>query len=77
MSPRERLRVRLGGGFAAAGIFAFLQREGLEYVVAIAKYEVRERRAARLKGTIPGAWPKWRRVLIKVEAVRQRGHRSQ
>lgn len=49
--PRARLRVRLDGGFAAPEIFAFLEREGLEYVVAMAKNKVLERRAARLMGT--------------------------
>jgi hypothetical protein len=45
--PRARLRVRLDGGFAAAKVFEFLEREGLEYVVAMAKNKVLERRAAR------------------------------
>lgn len=49
--PRARVRVRLDGGFAAAETFAFLEREGLEYVVAMAKNKVLERRAARLMGT--------------------------
>jgi hypothetical protein len=49
--PRARLRVRLDGGFAAAEIFAFLEREGLEYVVAMGKNKVLKRRAARLMGT--------------------------
>lgn len=49
--PRARLRVRLDGGFAAADTFAFLEREGLEYVIAMAKNKVLERRAARLMGT--------------------------
>jgi hypothetical protein len=49
--PRARLRVRLDGGFAAPEIFAFLEREGLEYVVAMAKNKVLERRATRLMGT--------------------------
>lgn len=49
--PRARLRVRLDSGFAAPEIFAFLEREGLEYVVAMAKNKVLERRAARLMGT--------------------------
>jgi len=49
--PRARLRVRLDGGFAAAETFAFLEREGLEYVVAMAKNKVLQRRAARLMGT--------------------------
>lgn len=49
--PRARLRVRLDGGFAAADTFAYLEREGLEYVIAMAKNKVLERRAARLMGT--------------------------
>jgi hypothetical protein len=49
--PRARPRVRLDGGFAAAKVFEFLEREGLEYVVAMAKNKVLERRAARLMGT--------------------------
>jgi Transposase DDE domain group 1 len=49
--PRARLRVRLDGGFAAPQIFAFLEREGLEYAVAMGKNKVLERRAARLMGT--------------------------
>ena len=49
--PRGRLRVRLDGGFAAAPLFAFLEREGLAYVVAMGKNKVLERRAARLMGT--------------------------
>ncbi len=49
--PRARLRVRLDGGFAAPEIFTFLEREGLEYVVAMAKNKVLKRRAARLMGT--------------------------
>src|SRR5450755_1459969 len=49
--PSARLRVRLDGGYAAPEIFAFLEREGLEYVVAMGKNKVLERRAARLMGT--------------------------
>jgi hypothetical protein len=49
--PRARLRARLDGGFAAPEIFDFLEHEGLEYVVAMAKNKVLERRAARLMGT--------------------------
>lgn len=48
---RARLRVRLDGGFAADDTFAFLEREGLEYVIAMAKNKVLQRRAARLMGT--------------------------
>jgi hypothetical protein len=49
--PRARLRVRLDGGFASAELFAFLERERLEYVLAMAKNKVLKRRAARLMGT--------------------------
>lgn len=49
--PRARLRVRLDGGYAAPEIFDFLEREGLEYLVAMGKNKVLERRAARLMGT--------------------------
>jgi len=49
--PRARLRVRLDCGFAAAPLFAFLGREGLEYVVAMGKNKVLKRRAVRLMGT--------------------------
>jgi len=49
--PRARLRVRLDGGFAAPQIFDFLDREGVEYAVAMGKNKVLERRAARLMGT--------------------------
>jgi hypothetical protein len=48
---RVRVRVRLDGGYAAPEIFAFLEREGLEYVVAMAKNKALKRRAARLMGT--------------------------
>jgi hypothetical protein len=43
--------VRLDGGFAAPEIFAFLEHEGIEYVVAMAKNKILERRAARMMGT--------------------------
>jgi hypothetical protein len=49
--PRARLRVRLDGGFAAPEIFDFLEAEALEYLVAMGKNKVLERRAARLMGT--------------------------
>src|SRR5450756_2329915 len=51
--PLARLRVRLDGGFAAPELFAFLARKGLQYVVAMGKNKVLERRAARLMGTAP------------------------
>ncbi len=48
--PRARLRVRLDGGFAAPQSFAFLEAQGLEYVVAMGKNPALVRRAARLMG---------------------------
>jgi hypothetical protein len=35
--PRARLRVRMDGGFAAPRVFQFLEEQGVEYVVALAK----------------------------------------
>lgn len=49
--PKARLRVRLDGGFASAEMFDFLEREGLEYVVAMAKNKVLERSAEALMET--------------------------
>jgi hypothetical protein len=49
--PRARLRVRLDGGFAAPQIFDFLDRERVEYAVAMGKNKVLERRPPRLMGT--------------------------
>lgn len=49
--PRARVLVRLDGGFAAGVIFDFLETEGCDYVVAMAKNQRLARRAARLMGT--------------------------
>jgi hypothetical protein len=49
--PRARVLVRLDGGFAAPQIFEFLEAEGCDYVVAMAKNQRLARRAARLMGT--------------------------
>lgn len=49
--PRARVLVRLDGGFAAPEIFEFLEAEGCDYVVAMAKNKRLERRARRLMGT--------------------------
>jgi len=49
--PKARLRVRLDGGYASAEMFDFLDREGVEYVVAIAKNKVLERNAEALMET--------------------------
>jgi len=48
--PTARLRVRLDGGFATPKLFAFLERHGLEYVVAMASNSRLEKRARRLMG---------------------------
>jgi hypothetical protein len=49
--PRARVLVRLDGGFAASEIFDFLEAEGCDYVVAMAKNKRLAPRAARLMGT--------------------------
>jgi DDE family transposase len=48
--PTARLRVRLDGGFAHPKLFAFFERHGLEYVVAMASNSRLEKRARRLLG---------------------------
>ena len=49
--PGARVLVRLDGGFAAGELFDFLEAEGCEYVVAMAKNKRLTPRAARLMGT--------------------------
>ena len=49
--PRARVLVRLDGGFACGELFDFLEGEGCDYVVAMAKNKRLARRAARLMGT--------------------------
>lgn len=46
--PKARLRVRLDGGFATPSVFDFLERQGVEFVVATAKNPVLERFAEPL-----------------------------
>jgi len=46
--PRARILVRLDGGFAASEIFDFLEAQGCDYVVAMAKNQRLTPRAARL-----------------------------
>ena len=48
--PRAVLRVRLDGGFAHPKLFAFLERQQVEYVVAMASNARLEKRARRLMG---------------------------
>ena len=48
---RTRILVRLDGGFASPEIFAFLEEQGVDYVVAMARNKVLERRSRRLMGT--------------------------
>src|SRR5213596_1067414 len=48
--PTAVLRVRLDGGFASAKLFAVLEREHVEYVVAMASNVRLEKRARRLMG---------------------------
>ncbi len=49
--PKAKIRVRLDGGFACPEIFDFLDEQGVEYLVGIAKNSVLLRRAGRLMGT--------------------------
>ena len=48
--PGVRLRVRLDGGFAGNELLAFLEAEGVEYLVAVGRNRRLERRAQRLLG---------------------------
>src|SRR3989441_950700 len=48
--PSAVFRVRLDGGFASAQLFAFLEREQVEYVVAIPSNARLDKRARRLMG---------------------------
>jgi hypothetical protein len=48
--PAAKFRVRLDGGFANPKLFAFLEREQVEYVVAMASNSRLEKRTRRLMG---------------------------
>src|SRR3989442_8029941 len=48
--PAATFRVRLDGGFASAKLFTFLDREQVEYVVAMASNQRLAKRAQRLMG---------------------------
>lgn len=48
--PYATLRVRLDGGFATPALFAFLDAEGVEYLVAMASNAKLEKRIRRLLG---------------------------
>jgi Transposase DDE domain group 1 len=48
--PAATFRVRLDGGFASPKLFTFLEREQVEYVVAMASNRRLEKRARRLMG---------------------------
>ena len=48
--PGATFRVRLDGGFASAKLFTFLERQAVEYVVAMASNRRLEKRARRLMG---------------------------
>ena len=48
--PAATFRVRLDGGFASAKLFTFLEREQVEYVVAMPSNRRLEQRARRLMG---------------------------
>jgi len=48
--PKARLRVRLDGGFTGEPLFAFLEAEGVEYVVGMAGNTRLAKRVRRLQG---------------------------
>ena len=48
--PHAKLRVRLDGGFATPALFAFLEAESVEYLVAMASNVKLEKRIRRLLG---------------------------
>lgn len=48
--PGARLRVRLDGGFASPKLLAFFERQGIEYIVAMASNARLDKRARRLMG---------------------------
>lgn len=48
--PKATLRVRLDGGFASPVVFAFLEQEGVEYLVAMAGNAKLDKRIRRLLG---------------------------
>src|SRR5262249_41057531 len=50
--PAARLRVRLDGGFAGGDLFAFLDAEGVEYVIALGSNRRLDKRAQRLMGKV-------------------------
>jgi hypothetical protein len=50
--PGVRLRVRLDGGFAGEDLLAFLEAEGVEYLVALGRNRRLEKRAQRLMGQV-------------------------
>ena len=47
---KESLRVRLDGGFVGEDLLAFLEAEGVEYVVALAGNTRLDKRVRRLMG---------------------------
>jgi len=48
--PKARLRVRLDGGFTGEPLFAFLEAEGVEYIVGMAGNTRLAKRVRRLQG---------------------------
>ena len=59
--PKAKLRVRLDGGYATPALFAFLDAEGVEYLVAMAS---NPRLAKRIRRLLGRAW-----VLSKASGV--------
>src|SRR5215470_8606958 len=48
--PKARLRVRLDGGFGGQDLLAFLEAEGVEYLIAMGRNRRLDKRAQRLMG---------------------------
>jgi Transposase DDE domain group 1 len=48
--PKARLRVRLDGGFGGQDLLAFLEAEGVEYLIAMGRNRRLDKRAQRLLG---------------------------
>ena len=68
---RARVLVRLDGGFATPQIFEFLEAEGCDYVVAMAKSVRLSRRSTRLmEGAAPCQMDRPHRPCVRRDSVR-------
>jgi hypothetical protein len=76
--PAATFRVRLDGGFASPKMLGFLEREEVEYVVAMASNRRLDKRAQRLMGRarVSRAGPARRRTCTARRAMRPRSGRA-